>query len=183
MRRMGDPFSAAMRRRLRVLVACAALAACGGSAQNGAAPASTDDLACLGSLAGQCCSLDGSSTPCLAEWSTATLCTSWPAGTPLSLFSSPCQGMRAIRVKGASYSSFFVYQIQSGMLLAIGDNAALDPGSNAIACGAGPVGFTVPAECAQKWLGTSGAAPCDPTVGKPVPSHDWCGTTNDGGAD
>jgi hypothetical protein len=158
---------------LAAAATCALAPGCSAkTATNG--PPNNDTLKCLTTLASHCCELSArGSVACDPNWSNATLCNSWPSGTSLTIYSLPCQGLRAIRVKAATYSSFFIYD-ESAALVAIGDNAAEDPGSTVIDCGAGPSAFVVPAECGAKWLGASDATSCDPTTGTAAARRDWC---------
>lgn len=145
-----------------------------GSSESGTQATAYDDVKCITTLPRHCCDLDArKGTPCFPDWDTAKLCLSWPAGAPISLYTTPCQGLVAIRLKTATYSSFYVYDAQTSALVAIGDNAS-DEDQTKIACGAGPAGFVVPAECGNAWLGTSRGDPCDPTTGLTPKKRDWC---------
>src|SRR5262245_358240 len=95
----------AIRRHASVGLGCALLflsltlglgtGGCSSGSDPGATTTTVDDLKCLSTLARHCCDLDGrrGSTVCLPEWPTATLCTSWPSGTPLQIYASPCHGL------------------------------------------------------------------------------------------
>ena len=115
-------------------------------------------LACLTPLKSYCCG-SKPALPCVGDFSSAERCASWPAGTSVRVFSSPCQGLTAVRVD-TTYSSFYVYDA-SGALLAVGDNAATpDPQSGAIGCGAGPSDFGIPGACADVWEASTTGAAC-----------------------
>lgn len=136
---------------------------------------STQDSRCLTTLASHCCELSATShIACDPDWTNATLCTSWPSGTTLALYYLPCHGLKAIRVTAATYQTFFIYDDATSALVAIGDNAAEDPGSTVVDCGAGPTSFAVPADCGAKWLATTNVEKCDPAQGTAVMKHDWC---------
>ena len=156
------------------MLACALLGACG-SSEKGAQTTTYDDRKCISTLPRHCCDLDTrKGAVCLPEWDTAMLCNSWPAGTPLLIYPTPCHGLTAIRIKTATYSSFYVYSAQTSALVAVGDNSAEDEGSTSIACGAGPADFLIPAECGPIWLASDGAAACDKTSGIKPAKRDWC---------
>jgi hypothetical protein len=145
-----------------VSVAWGALVACSGAGQSQSlAPQySAGDLECLGTLEPYCCSTS-TKVSCIGDFASAERCSSWPAGTTLMVYATPCQGMTAVRVV-TSYSTYFVYG-QTSTLLAVGDNSAsLDPRSGAIGCGAGPNGFVIPTACADEWEGAAGAEACGP---------------------
>ncbi len=133
--------------------------ACGGTSQDPPQQYNPSQLECLVDLEPYCCSNDA--TPvCIPTFASAEQCGAWPAGTTLSVYPTPCQGMTAVQVVDPSYSMFYVYD-STGALYAVGDNAATpDPRSGAIECGAGPNGFVIPSACADIWLGTAGSVPC-----------------------
>jgi len=136
--------------------------ACAGHSQELPGQYDTSELACLVSLEGDCCPTEEPRPTCVASFSAAERCASWPAGTELTIFASACQGMTAVRavLSGDTFSSFYVYD-SNGALYAIGDDATTpDIRSGAIACGAGPSGFVVPAACADVWLGAAETQPC-----------------------
>jgi hypothetical protein len=156
-----------------VLVASAMAAACG-STPDEPSHASSDELSCLSRLRPHCCTLQKRrGDKCVEEFRLAERCTSWPEGTTLIVHAEPCGGFRAIRVIGASYSTFFVYDAANDELVAVADNAASAPGTNDIGCGAGPAGFFVPPECSPGWLDGSKGQACDETTGE-LPLQPWC---------
>jgi hypothetical protein len=159
---------------LGVLGVLASHVGCSSKDTSGGPSTPADDLTCLATLPTYCCERTSTSTPCDPTWENAELCTSWPAGTPLTFYKSPCQGLRAIRVTAATYSRFYVYEAATSSLVAVADNSAEDPGSTDIACGAGPVGFAIPTDCSAAWLSKVGAEPCDPTMGTPRATHNYC---------
>lgn len=151
---------------------CGAIAGCSSKTASGpSTPA--DELTCLTSLPTYCCGRTGDRA-CDPTWENARLCTAWALGTPVTIYETACQGLRAVRVTAATYSSFYVYDATSSALVAIADNAAEDPGSTDIACGAGPTGFTVPPQCSAAWLAKDGASACDGSDGASRATHDWC---------
>jgi hypothetical protein len=163
-----------MGRALAAVVALAALAigACGSSARE-TSHASSDELSCLTRLGSHCCTLQKRrGDKCVADFGLAQRCTSWPAGTTLVVYAEPCGGLRAVRLIGASYSTFFVYD-DADQLIAVADNAASEPGSTDIGCGAGPAGFFLPADCSPGWLDRSKGQACDATIGE-LPTQPWC---------
>jgi hypothetical protein len=140
--------------------AVSALLACSGAgtSQSPIQKVPPSELACLVTLSAYCC---GGSAPqaCIGDFASATRCSSWPAGTSLMVYPTPCQGMTAVRIVG-SYSTFYVFD-SSGALLAVGDNSVSpDPRSGAIGCGAGPSTFVIPTACGNQWQGTAGVAAC-----------------------
>jgi hypothetical protein len=143
---------------LSALVAC--LLACAGKSQD--PPPSNDNgtLACLTTLDSYCCS-DAAVQSCIPDFGTASQCATWPSGTTVRIYPTACRGMRAVRIDGGEWSTFYIYGA-SGSLMAIGDNAASkgDPRDTTIECGAGASTFTVPADCGTTWLGASGAQTC-----------------------
>jgi len=167
---MGGRRTYAVRGASIALAGALVAAGCGSKEQSGPT-ASADDLSCLTTLAEHCCQR---ALGCDPTWDNATLCSSWTYGTPLTVYASPCHDLRAIRVTAATYSTFYVYNATTSALVAVAYNAAADPGSTDIACGAGPRGFAIPRDCGAAWLGTSGAQKCDPTTGTGKATHDWC---------
>jgi hypothetical protein len=125
------------------------------------------ELQCIGTLQDYCCSDAGGAKSCIADFASASRCAAWPKGTDVVVYSSPCHGLTAVRLKVTGYSMFYVYDATAA-LQSVGDDSATanDPRADAIACGAGPSGFVVPADCSSTWLSDTGGEPC--TAGTPA---------------
>jgi hypothetical protein len=152
-----------MRQRSRfasVLVLATWSVACSSKSDNPPPANASSDLTCLTDLDTYCCSDAGPRT-CIADFETAARCSSWPSGTSVEVYASPCKGLKAVRLK-STWSTFYVYDATSSALVSVSDNSATagDPRDTTIGCGAGPATFAVPAECGAVWLGTSGASAC-----------------------
>jgi hypothetical protein len=136
------------------------VAACGGAAQNPPGGETPSELACLVTLASECCTSGQAS--CIGNFAAAEQCSSWAKTAQVTVFATPCAGMTAVRtiLSGNSYASFYVYDA-SGALYAIGDDAtSLEPTSDTVECGAGPSGFVVSSACATVWRGSVEGTSC-----------------------
>jgi YD repeat-containing protein len=161
--------------RLRAAIAGAAcLVACAGKSSDPPPSNSNASLHCLATLDSYCCgSSDAGGPSCVASFAAASECGAWPAGAKVHVYPSVCQGMTAVRVDG-QWSTFYVYDGR-GALVAIADNAAseIDPRDTTIECGAGSASFTVPVDCGDAWLSTTGAQSCS---GGATGAAPYCGS-------
>jgi hypothetical protein len=150
-----------------VAVTLALVAACGGQSQ--APPAADQQLPCLATLASDCCG-DTNGEICINDFASAELCSNWPTGSKVLVFPSACGGYTAVSVKltNESYTKYYLYSSPGAALVAIADNAnANAQGASEIECGAGPNGFSVPAECGQVWLAATTGEACASGTSKP----------------
>ena len=141
---------------------------CGGQSQSLPDQYDAASLDCLTTLKTYCCGTPRPGRPASAASPSASKCSSWPAGSTLGIYATPCQGLTAVRISNVGYYTFYLYD-STGALYVVGDNAASeDPRSDAIECGAGPSGFVISASCAATWFGTAGAQSCAPGTATPT---------------
>jgi hypothetical protein len=160
-----------MRRGLSVVgalaIMVAVVVACGGQSQ--APPVADQQLPCEVTLTSDCCG--GGYENCIGDFASAQQCGNWPTGAKVLVFPGACGGYTAVSVKmtNESFTQYYLYSSPGASLVAIADDAEVNPqGATEIECGAGPSGFSVPAECGQEWLAaTSGEACASGTTSKP----------------
>jgi hypothetical protein len=142
-------------------------AACSGQSQ--APPAAIQELPCEVTLSSDCCD-NTNGEICIGDFASAEQCGNWPTGAKVLAFPSACGGYTVVSVKmtNVSYTKYYLYSSPGGSLVAIADNANVNPqGAAEIECGAGPTGFSVPTDCGQEWLVASSGEACASGTSKP----------------